>query len=147
MTVKDEFGAAIILITHDIGVVAGTADRVAVMYGGRFVERGTVDEVFVVPRMPYTVGLLNSIPSLESDEGDLTPIPGTPPSLVNPPAGCPFVPRCAYAIPACNTVEPVLTPTDREQHLAACHRWELMVELNDGTAGFHRPADVEEVSG
>ena len=141
MSVKDEFGAAIILITHDLGVVAGTADRVAVMYGGRFVERGTVDEIFTVPRMPYTVGLLNSIPSLEGEDADLTPIPGTPPSLVNPPAGCPFVPRCTFAVAECNSVEPALTPTDRPEHLAACHEWETMVGLNDGSHVFERPLD------
>ncbi len=101
MSVKDELGAAIILITHDLGVIAGVADRVAVMYGGRFVEQGTVDEIFEIPRMPYTLGLLASIPSLDQDEDELTPIPGTPPSLVNQPDGCPFEPRCTMAIDEC----------------------------------------------
>jgi peptide/nickel transport system ATP-binding protein len=144
MTVKDELGAAIILITHDLGVVAGTADRVAVMYGGRFVERGSVDEIFNVPRMPYTVGLLGSIPSLDQDEEELTPIPGTPPSLVNQPAGCPFAPRCILTIDECRRVEPDLVETDRAGHLAACHRWEEMISLDDPHLAFRKPATAAE---
>ena len=140
MNVKEELGAAIILITHDLGVVAGTADRVAVMYGGRFVERGTVDEIFNVPRMPYTVGLLGSIPSLDQESEELTPIPGTPPSLVNPPDGCPFAPRCGFVVDKCTTVEPDLEETDRKGHLAACHRWDQMMEFDDVTQPFRPPA-------
>ena len=140
MSVKDELGAAIILITHDLGVVAGVADRVAVMYGGRFVERGSVDEIFEMPRMPYTLGLLGSIPSLDQDEDELTPIPGTPPSLVNPPDGCPFEPRCNMAVEQCLSVEPDLVPTDRPGHLAACHRWPELVGLTDELKAFRRPA-------
>ncbi len=144
MNVKEELGAAIILITHDLGVVAGTADRVVVMYGGRFVERGTVDEIFNVPRMPYTVGLLNSIPSLEQEsEEELTPIPGTPPSLVNPPDGCPFAPRCTYVIDKCTSVEPELEETDRKGHLAACHRWDQMMAFDDVSQPFRPPAQGE----
>ncbi|MDW3212473.1 MAG: ABC transporter ATP-binding protein [Ilumatobacteraceae bacterium] len=141
MSVKDELGAAIILITHDLGVIAGAADRVAVMYGGRFVERGSVDEIFEIPRMPYTLGLLGSIPSLDQDEDELTPIPGTPPSLVNPPDGCPFEPRCTMAIDTCRKVEPDLEPTERPDHLAACHRWEDLVGLSDELKAFKRPAE------
>ena len=142
MSVKEELGAAIILITHDLGVIAGVADRVAVMYGGRFVETGSVDEIFEMPRMPYTLGLLNSIPSLDGDEdGELTPIPGTPPSLVNPPDGCPFTPRCSYAISACETVEPELTTTDRPFHLSACHRWDDLIGLTDESQMFRRPVE------
>ena len=136
MSVKDELGAAIILITHDLGVIAGVADRVAVMYGGRFVEQGTVDEIFEIPRMPYTLGLLASIPSLDQDEDELTPIPGTPPSLVNPPDGCPFEPRCSMAIEQCRVTEPELTVTERPTHLAACHRWEELVGLTDELKAF-----------
>ena len=142
MSVKEELGAAIILITHDLGVIAGVADRVAVMYGGRFVETGSVDEIFEMPRMPYTLGLLNSIPSLDGDEdSELTPIPGTPPSLVNPPDGCPFTPRCSYAISACETVEPELTTTDRPSHLSACHRWDDLIGLTDESQMFRRPVE------
>ena len=144
MSVKEELGAAIILITHDLGVIAGVADRVAVMYGGRFVERGSVDEIFEIPRMPYTLGLLGSIPSLDQDEDELTPIPGTPPSLVNPPDGCPFEPRCTMAIEKCRQIEPELEPTERAGHLAACHRWEDLVGLTDELKAFRRP--VEEIS-
>ena len=129
MEIKDELGAAIILITHDLGVVAGAADRVAVMYGGRFVERGSVDEIFTRPRMPYTLGLLGAIPSLES-EGELTPIPGTPPSLVNPPDGCPFSPRCSYSIDVCEVSEPDLVDTEVIGHMAACHRWDDLMEAD-----------------
>ncbi|MEO0494278.1 MAG: ABC transporter ATP-binding protein [Actinomycetota bacterium] len=123
MEVKDELNAAIILITHDLGVVAGAADRVAVMYGGRFVEQGTVDQIFTKPQMPYTLGLLGAIPSLDS-EGELTPIPGTPPSLLNPPDGCPFSPRCSFTVDMCDAAEPDLVETDDPGHRAACHRWD-----------------------
>ncbi len=133
MSIKDELRAAIILITHDLGVVAGAADRVAVMYGGRFVERGSVDEIFTSPRMPYTLGLLGAIPSLDS-EGELTPIPGTPPSLVNQPEGCPFSPRCSYTIDVCDVSEPDLVDTDAPGHLAACHRWADLMD-SDVTIG------------
>jgi len=143
MSVKDELDAAIILITHDLGVIAGVADRVAVMYGGRFVEQGSVDEIFEVPRMPYTLGLLASIPSLDQDEDELTPIPGTPPSLVNQPDGCPFEPRCTMAEDQCRVDEPDLTVTDRKDHLAACHRWEDLVGLTDELEVFKRPAEQQ----
>ncbi|MEU4886146.1 MULTISPECIES: ABC transporter ATP-binding protein [Streptomyces] len=94
---QQEFGSAIILITHDLGVVANTADDILVMYAGRAVERGPVREVLGAPRHPYTWGLLRSMPSLRSDpDAALHPIPGTPPSLLAPPSGCPFHPRCAF---------------------------------------------------
>jgi peptide/nickel transport system ATP-binding protein len=143
MSVKEELQAAIILITHDLGVIAGVADRVAVMYGGRFVERGSVDEIFEMPRMPYTLGLLGSIPSLDQDEDELTPIPGTPPSLVDPPDGCPFEPRCTFAIEKCLTIEPDLESTDRPAHLAACHRWPELVGLTDELRAFKRPVESQ----
>lgn len=125
LEVKDALNAAIILITHDLGVVAGTADRVAVMYAGRFVETGSVDEIFDEPRMPYTQGLLRAIPSIEGDDETLIPIPGTPPSLINPPAGCPFTPRCPHRAAVCEASEPALVAVaevDASGHLAACHR-------------------------
>ena len=136
MAIKDELNAAIILITHDLGVVAGAADRVAVMYGGRFVEQGSVDQIFTNPRMPYTLGLLGAIPSLDS-EGELTPIPGTPPSLLNPPDGCPFSPRCSYTIDICNASEPDLVETDQIGHRSACHRWDdlMQSDVEIGGAG------------
>ena len=104
---RDEFNTAIILITHDLGVIAGMADRVLVMYAGRLVEPGLVDDVFDTPRMPYTVGLLGSIPTIDH-VGELTPIQGAPPSLINLPPGCPFSPRCPLARAECSTIEPDL---------------------------------------
>jgi len=129
LQVKDELNAAIILITHDLGVVAGTADRVAVMYAGRFVETGSVDEIFEEPKMPYTQGLLGAIPSIEGEDGALVPIPGTPPSLVNAPSGCPFTPRCAHRADRCETSEPELLQVGGAGHLSACHRSNELSEL------------------
>ena len=120
---KEVTNAATVLITHDLGVVAGFADRVMVMYAGKPVEMAAVDDVFYHPRMPYTMGLLGSIPRMDVEEKEpLIPIEGTPPSLVNLPSGCPFRPRCPLAVEVCRTTEPPLDPTDRPQHQAACHR-------------------------
>ncbi|MCU1587586.1 MAG: oligopeptide/dipeptide transporter, ATPase subunit [Frankiales bacterium] len=119
---REETQAAMILITHDLGVVAGIADRVLVMYAGKPVEIGEVDDIYYHTRMPYTKGLLNSIPRLDDPSGeDLRPIPGAPPSLVNLPPGCPFVPRCPYRIDICDHVEPELLQVDGLEHRAACH--------------------------
>jgi peptide/nickel transport system ATP-binding protein len=115
--------AAIVLITHDLGVVAGMADDVLVMYAGRAVETGPVDEVYERPRMPYTRGLLASLPRVDVDGGALTPIPGAPPSPDALPPGCPFSPRCAMAEARCAEAEPSLDPVDETAvHRAACHR-------------------------
>lgn len=97
---------AIILITHDLGVVAQVADRVAVMYAGKIVETGDRRDIFYNPQHPYTKGLLNSVPRLDQ-EGELVPIDGTPPDLFSPPVGCPFVARCKYAMEVCQRVYPV----------------------------------------
>ncbi|MFV2195196.1 dipeptide ABC transporter ATP-binding protein [Nocardiopsis sp. LOL_012] len=119
---RRETGAALVLITHDLGVVAGHVDRVAVMYGGRVVESGPVQEVFHRPRMPYTLGLLGSLPRLDSDRATrLTPIRGTPPALNAMPAGCAFAPRCPMARDRCREEEPALSATDAPGHTAACH--------------------------
>ncbi|MFF5257833.1 dipeptide ABC transporter ATP-binding protein [Actinomadura viridis] len=103
-------GAALVLITHDLGVAAGAADRVLVMYAGRVVESGPTEEVFTAPRMPYTAGLIGSLPRVDRSPGGrpLTPIGGAPPSLVRPPRGCAFAPRCPLAQDACRTAEPPL---------------------------------------
>ncbi|MEO7190372.1 MAG: ABC transporter ATP-binding protein [Vicinamibacterales bacterium] len=117
--------AALVLITHDLGVIAGVADRIGVMYAGKLVEVGTVDDVFYRPRMPYTLGLLGSIPRLDdSSRAPLTPIEGTPPSLIDLPVGCPFVPRCPMRIEVCTRIEPPLEllPASGLGHAAACHR-------------------------
>ncbi|KRN58123.1 ABC transporter ATP-binding protein [Limosilactobacillus secaliphilus] len=95
---KDELGTAVIFITHDLGVVAGIADRVAVMYAGRILEFGTVNDIFYHPQHPYTVGLLKSTPTMDMNEGDLESIPGTTPNLIDPPVGDPFANRNRHAL-------------------------------------------------
>jgi oligopeptide transport system ATP-binding protein len=117
---QERIGTSIILITHDLGVVAQTARRVAVMYGGKIVETGTVREIFYNPQMPYTWGLLASIPLPTADRSqDLIPIPGSPPDMLEPPKGCPFTPRCPYAMQICAEEMPDYT-TFSAEHKAAC---------------------------
>jgi peptide/nickel transport system ATP-binding protein len=121
---QQEFGTAIIFITHDLGVIANLADDVLVMYGGRCVEKGRRSEVLGAPRHPYTLGLLGSMPSLDGPvEVPLSPIPGTPPSLLAPPPGCRFHPRCAFVEKVdgglCSTRRPLLELVDG--HGSACH--------------------------
>lgn len=104
---QEKTGVSIIIITHDLGVVAKIADRVNVMYAGQVVETGTVEELFRSPQHPYTQGLLASIPRLDTDRSlPLTPIPGTPPDLFAPPAGCAFAARCSYALEVCGAYQP-----------------------------------------
>jgi dipeptide transport system ATP-binding protein len=107
--IQKKTGVSIILITHDLGVVAQVADRIAVMYAGKIVETGTRREIFYNPQHPYTKGLLNSVPRLDVDGADLIPIGGTPPDLFSPPAGCPFTARCPYAMEVCNKMYPYET--------------------------------------
>ncbi|WP_435821618.1 ABC transporter ATP-binding protein [Micromonospora musae] len=120
-----EFHSAIILITHDLGVVSQVADDVLVMYGGRAVERGSVEQVLRRPQHPYTWGLLSSVPSLHGDaDAELVPIRGNPPSLINLPSGCSFHPRCRYADrngDRSRTEVPELRPAGEEGHLVSCH--------------------------
>jgi oligopeptide transport system ATP-binding protein len=117
---QERIGTSVILITHDLGVVASTARRVVVMYGGKIVETGTVREIFYNPQMPYTWGLLSSIPLLTADRNqDLIPIPGSPPDMLEPPKGCPFTPRCPYAMQICAEEMPEYT-TFSAEHRAAC---------------------------
>jgi oligopeptide/dipeptide ABC transporter ATP-binding protein len=126
MSIKDEINSAILLITHDLGVVAGMSDRVMVMYAGRQAEVSTTDEVFYRTRHPYTLGLLASLPRVD-DVGDepLVPIPGSPPSLVHKPSGCAFHPRCPFMLePICTDEVPLLLPSGSQKHLSACHRAE-----------------------
>jgi peptide/nickel transport system ATP-binding protein len=116
-------GAAILMITHDLGVVAGMADRVTVMYAGKPVEAGAADSVFYEPRMPYSIGLLSAVPRL--DDGGrhaLTPVEGNPPSMVDLPKGCPFAARCPIAVDVCRAVEPELKVVDDTGLRSACHR-------------------------
>jgi glutathione transport system ATP-binding protein len=132
-TAQQATGAAIVMITHDLGVIAGFADRVLVMYAGRPVETGSVDDIFYLPRMPYTLGLLGSLPRLDrSERQPLTPVEGSPPSLINLPPGCPFAPRCPMKLGVCLELEPELDalrhsgdtpgPGSYPGHRAACHR-------------------------
>ncbi len=117
---QQEFQSGIVIITHDLGVVARMADRVAVMYAGRVVEQGDADAIFAHPHHPYTWSLLDSLPRLDTPRGGrLVPIPGSPPSLINKPSGCPFHPRCRARREGCDVVQPDLVPVG-EDHLAAC---------------------------
>src|SRR5712691_1189598 len=121
-TLQEEFGSAIIMITHDLGVVAETADEVVVMYAAEIVEQGSVDQLFHRPQHPYTWGLLGSLPRLDADVERLVQIPGQPPSLLNPPQGCRFNPRCPYVMSICRTERPPLAPvSDEPGHVDACH--------------------------
>jgi peptide/nickel transport system ATP-binding protein len=131
LSIRDETNAAIMMITHDLGVVAGMVDRVQVMYGGTIVETGGVDEVFETPRMPYTVGLLGSIPNPTLLGRRLTPIKGAPPSLMNLPTGCSFSPRCPLVTDDCHSAEPQLAPTGHSGHSARCIRWEHLADIDD----------------
>ncbi|MEW9553133.1 dipeptide ABC transporter ATP-binding protein [Nonomuraea sp. NPDC050783] len=141
-----ETGAAIIMITHDLGVVAGFADRVLVMYAGRPVEVGAVDDVYYRPRMPYTVGLLGSVPRIDRDGGRLVPIEGSPPSPAALPPGCPFGPRCPLHVAACDEREPPLLEVG-EGHRAACIRWQEVRPIgSDGSESLPPPPVAERAA-
>jgi oligopeptide transport system ATP-binding protein len=115
-----ELGTAVIIITHNLGVVARYADRVNVMYAGKIVETAKAAELYANPRHPYTIGLLKSVPRLDQGKKDrLIPIDGVPPDLVNRPRGCSFAPRCAYKIDKCTEEEPPLLPVG-DRHFSAC---------------------------
>jgi peptide/nickel transport system ATP-binding protein len=117
-----EYKMGIVMITHDLGVVAELADDVIVMYGGKVVEQANVDDLFVKPEMPYTWGLLGSLPRLNSTGARLDQIPGQPPSLLNPPSGCPFHPRCEFVMDVCRRELPVLEQSSvGEDHRFRCH--------------------------
>jgi len=118
---SDEFGTAVLMITHDLGIAAGMCDRINVMYAGRIVETGSVDELFEDPQMPYAWGLLDSLPRLDDVRGDrLRTIEGLPPLLIDPPDACRFNPRCPYAHDLCRTKEPDLTARGATGHFARC---------------------------
>ena len=132
-----ETGAATLLITHDLGVVAELADRVVVMYAGRVVEQGDVTTIFSAPRHPYTLGLLESLPRLDRDVEELHPIPGSPPSLLNRPSGCAFHPRCPMVRDRCRTTRPALLPVELaagRDHRSACHFAEDLGDRTGPTA-------------
>ncbi|UPK76969.1 ABC transporter ATP-binding protein [Nocardioidaceae bacterium SCSIO 66511] len=134
-----DFGSAIIMITHDLGVIAELADDVLVMYAGRAVEYGSCKTILSQPRMPYTWGLLESVPDLDSDpQAQLLSIPGLPPSMLAPPSGCPFHPRCRYTDEVsgdlCSGELPVLDTID-DGHLVRCHLGEKAAKLADAARG------------
>jgi peptide/nickel transport system ATP-binding protein len=118
--VKREFDIGVILVTHDLGVVAETANSVMVMYAGRIMEYGPARQIFEQPQHPYAWGLLDSMPSVERRLSALVPIEGSPPSLLAPPSGCPFHPRCRYRFEPCPTERPPLVAPVPEAHLDAC---------------------------
>ncbi|MFE0025777.1 dipeptide ABC transporter ATP-binding protein [Amycolatopsis sp. NPDC059021] len=146
-TAQEVTGAGIVIITHDLGVVAGFADRLMVMYAGRAVEQGPVDTLYAEPRMPYTLGLLGSIPRVDAHEKQpLVPIEGQPPSLVDLPGGCPFEPRCPLAADACRETEPALitiTPGSPGAAVDTAHRAACL--RIDEVSAHH--ADAAEVYG
>jgi peptide/nickel transport system ATP-binding protein len=141
---QKDFGSAIIIITHDLGVIAEAADDVVVMYAARIAEQAPVDNLFKRPHHPYTWGLLGSLPRLDTDVERLVQIQGQPPSLLNPPRGCRFHPRCPYVMGVCKTVEPDLLPAGEEtDHFQACH---LDVETKDREAAKLLAGQMAEAS-
>jgi oligopeptide/dipeptide ABC transporter ATP-binding protein len=142
-TAQRETHAATILITHDLGLIAELADRVCVMYAGRVVELADVYTIFNSPRHPYTVGLMNSLPRVDVDQETLQPIPGQPPSMISPPPGCPFHPRCLHSRGrvVCRTDIPPLRPFgEGGEHLSACHFAEELSEAHIVGIGAEQPA-------
>ncbi len=143
---QDDYGTAILMITHDLGVVAEVADDVVVMYAARAAERAPVNSIFEQPLHPYTWGLLGSLPRLETDVERLTQIPGQPPSLLRPPAGCRFHPRCSYAFDRCRKELPELVPSTLDvMHAQACFLDEefKLAEARQVTSSF--AVDGEDV--
>ncbi|MCB0878045.1 MAG: ABC transporter ATP-binding protein, partial [Thermoleophilia bacterium] len=131
LKLQEDYGMALIMITHDMGVVAEVADRVAVMYAGRIIEHAPTDEIFDHPQHPYTEALLGSLPALDEDPGvaeRLESIPGLPPDLINPPQGCRFNPRCKYRTAICTErFPPMIAPIDGDaEHTGAC--WHPAIE-------------------
>lgn len=117
---QKEIRSSMIMVTHDISVVAETCDKVVVMYGGEVMEAGSVEDIFYDPHHPYTLGLSNAFPSIDGEPKDLISIPGSPPDLSDPPEGCPFAPRCPFATPECTSAElPKVVPN--EGHRVYCH--------------------------
>jgi oligopeptide transport system ATP-binding protein len=129
----EKFNTALVMITHDLGVVAGLADTMMVMYGGRAVEKGTVEELFYSPRHPYTLGLLHSTPRVEAKRKRLDPVKGQPPNLTNLPPGCSFNPRCAFRTEICVKERPALMPRT-DGRVSACHHDDAVKNTNEKVA-------------
>ncbi|WP_102109004.1 oligopeptide/dipeptide ABC transporter ATP-binding protein [Oceaniglobus roseus] len=119
--IRAEFGTAMILITHDLGIVADTCAKTVVMYGGRVMEQGATETLFETPSHPYTLGLLKAVPRLDIDQEELETIPGEPPDMSRLPKGCPFTPRCGFARAECGDIRPPLAPCG--DVLRACHAY------------------------
>jgi len=138
--IQREFGTAIILITHDLGVVAGACEKTLVMYGGRIMEYGLTRDIFAAPSHPYTIGLMGAVPRLDEELDKLTTIAGNPPNMMNLPAGCPFAPRCAFARDICHADMPELEiyGEGEEQILRACHL--LPGEIQEAELKQNEPA-------
>jgi peptide/nickel transport system ATP-binding protein len=146
-TARDMTGAAVVLVTHDLGVVAGLADRVAIMYGGKVVEIGNVDEVYASPAMPYTIGLLRSIPRIDGAESSrLTSIDGAPPSPVALPPGCAFAPRCPAAAPQCDVSVPALVSISPTRMTACVRQAEIAGLQSSGKLFVEGPRHVAQTS-
>ncbi|HEX3542464.1 MAG TPA: ABC transporter ATP-binding protein [Acidimicrobiales bacterium] len=145
MRIQQDRGTAIVLITHDLGLVAGHADRVLVMYSGRVAEVGPVGEIFAAPEHAYTLGLLSSLTRLDHRRGArLTTIPGQPPSLISVPPGCPFHPRCDFASETCRVEIPALVSAARSDHLVACHhRDQVVARAVANRAATSLPSDLD----
>jgi oligopeptide transport system ATP-binding protein len=119
--IQKEFGMSIILITHDLGVVAGNSDEMLVMYGGEVMEIGKTERLYENPTHPYTQGLMSAVPRLDDTAEKLITIPGNPPNMMLAPVGCPFSPRCQFSKATCSTEMPNLSKVDESDHLRACH--------------------------
>ena len=146
-TAQEETGAAVVMITHDLGVVAGMADDIMVMYAGKPVETGSVDEIYYNPRMPYTIGLLGAVPRVDvAEKSTLVPIEGIPPNLIHTPTGCSFAPRCPLVSEACLEGEPELLPVignhpdGGQAHRAACIKTGSLGQEVDAREVFKAPA-------
>lgn len=117
---KKKLNLSMILITHDLSIIAETCEKTAIMYAGKIVEKGTAKHIFLNPLHPYTTGLISAFPNIKAPRTRVRSIPGTPPDLLNPPSGCRFHPRCQYAMEICKKKEPLLIETEKE-HYVACH--------------------------
>lgn len=118
---QKDFGMSIILISHDLGVVAGNSDEMLVMYGGEIMEIGKTESLYAKPTHPYTQGLMSAVPRLNDSGERLVTIPGNPPNMMKPSEGCPFSPRCSYSNDKCSNVSPILSNVNNDDHFRACH--------------------------
>ena len=140
---QEDFGVSMLIISHDISVMAETCDRLAVMYGGRLMESGTTEQIFETPANPYTLGLQNSFPSIEERQEQLLAIPGTPPTLIEPPDECRFADRCPFATEECRNEHPPMFDVqsalagrlseapDDDRHRSACYRLDILEEMRE----------------